>query len=285
MTGYSIIRYSLPLQESIIETLSTWINDVQNARKINIEAMIDASFLSRANRNQAHLLIIHNKGNWLGVATVLDLFENGHFEVGFAITTDEIASVFLDAVLTFCQGRNAKSISFVIDQNAVLETEQIVRKGARFTICEVQMKLDNIQIEPCNDQVELRVYTKSEHRLMREILMLSFGDSEEDAEAIIQLSLTDDTRTLYGIYYKGILVGTINLIRSAEAYVTAFAVHPKYQGKGIGRHALANAVQNLLDEGYPYVLLDVEVENEHALNLYKRVGFQTMHMFCFYQMD
>jgi len=285
MAKYSIVEYPLPLKQHISKSLTSWVNDLQSSRNINIDTMINPSFLASMNQQQAHLFIIHDSEQWLGAAVVLDILQNGCYEVGFAVVSEHIAPIFIDEIVAFCRTKNAKSISFVIDERAILETEQLTLKGARFEKSEAQMRLDQLQLHTFIDKINLREYKHTEREQMRHILMASFGDSQEESEAVIQLSISDHTRTLYGIYDNSTLVGTINLIRADEAYVTAFAVHPMHQGKGIGQCALAKAAKMLLGEGYSHVSLDVEVENEHALNLYRRVGFRTIQTFNFYKFD
>lgn len=58
-----------------------------------------------------------------------------------------------------------------------------------------------------------------------------------------------------------------------EAHVTNIAVHPDYQGKGIGDALLAEMEQRARSRGSRSMTLEVRVGNKVAQNLYRKHGF------------
>lgn len=70
-------------------------------------------------------------------------------------------------------------------------------------------------------------------------------------------------------------VGTVRLSRDVTgADIYGFAVVAKWRGHGIGRQVLSQIVSELLAEGVDRVGLEVETENDGALRLYQRCGFE-----------
>ncbi|GAE33589.1 GNAT family N-acetyltransferase [Halalkalibacter akibai] len=59
-----------------------------------------------------------------------------------------------------------------------------------------------------------------------------------------------------------------------ESWMYGFAVMPEWQGKGIGRQALIQAVQKEAEKGQS-VYLEVVPENNQALTLYQSCGFKS----------
>lgn len=58
-----------------------------------------------------------------------------------------------------------------------------------------------------------------------------------------------------------------------EAEVVSIAVDPDHQSRGLGGALLAHAISNLASRGTKTVFLDVAIDNQPALTLYRRQGF------------
>jgi ribosomal protein S18 acetylase RimI-like enzyme len=59
-------------------------------------------------------------------------------------------------------------------------------------------------------------------------------------------------------------------------YVSALAVFPKHQGKGLGKRMLEIAKEQARQSGYDKVSLLVFEQNEGAVELYRRNGFRVV---------
>ena len=68
------------------------------------------------------------------------------------------------------------------------------------------------------------------------------------------------------------------LLREAasEAEVLTLAVHPSWQGKGIGRGLMNTAIRDLYGRRVEALFLEVDEGNVPAIALYKRLGFETV---------
>ena len=55
--------------------------------------------------------------------------------------------------------------------------------------------------------------------------------------------------------------------------ISMIGVHPEFQGKGIGKQILLAGLKSLYNRGAKIVSLEVDSENENAMNLYKKIGF------------
>jgi len=58
-----------------------------------------------------------------------------------------------------------------------------------------------------------------------------------------------------------------------ECHLLNLCVHPKLQGRGLGRKLLANVLDNAKDSDASCVFLEVRPSNTHALQLYESEGF------------
>ena len=58
-----------------------------------------------------------------------------------------------------------------------------------------------------------------------------------------------------------------------ELYIEAISVFPEYRGQGIASKLLKHSFEYAEELNIPKVALLVEMQNEHALNIYKKYGF------------
>ncbi|WP_066049389.1 GNAT family N-acetyltransferase [Robertmurraya korlensis] len=277
-------KYTSPYTTELYDQLALWVSKQQTARNINLEVPMNLSSVLEMDGSLDYIFIMYDGEGIVSAAVVADLLKTKDFEIGFSAKDEQTAIDLLKVIHEDLQLHFPNSITAVIDEIATLERDALLKLGANNEVCEAQLMITQLSGKKPVLPTQLIQYHSTRHNEYRAVLMDSFGDDLEEAEAIIQLSLTQPSRTLYGIHVYDEIVGTINLIRSEDAFITALAVHPAHQKKGIGRAALHEAVDILFQEGYRSVSLDVEVENTHALKLYEEVGFQIQFMFQFYKM-
>ena len=70
---------------------------------------------------------------------------------------------------------------------------------------------------------------------------------------------------------RGFLAGS--LAYDTEARILMLAVHPDFQGRGMGRALLENFVSLCNSSGVRRIYLEVRVSNERAINFYLMHGF------------
>jgi ribosomal-protein-alanine N-acetyltransferase len=60
-----------------------------------------------------------------------------------------------------------------------------------------------------------------------------------------------------------------------EAHITLLAIHPDYQGRGLGKLLLFKLLEKAVQRQLERATLEVRVSNSVAIALYERFGFQT----------
>jgi putative acetyltransferase len=99
---------------------------------------------------------------------------------------------------------------------------------------------------------------------------------KEEFEKIYNDLLPMDT--LYVAEIEGQVIGSYRLIpkthRQADTvYLGGFVVDPSFKGQGVGSKMLNHIKETAIDEGKKRIELTVDVENEPAIHLYKKIGF------------
>ena len=68
-------------------------------------------------------------------------------------------------------------------------------------------------------------------------------------------------------------------VRHDVGHITQICVLPEFRAQGIGESLLKAAMNNLHQRGFSQLSLTVTQANEHAINLYRRFGFETLRIF------
>jgi ribosomal-protein-alanine N-acetyltransferase len=74
--------------------------------------------------------------------------------------------------------------------------------------------------------------------------------------------------------YKGQLIGyQISTASTWGAHLARLAVHPDWQGKGIGNAIVSDLMRQVRKRGYHRVTVNTQEDNLRSLSLYRRLGF------------
>jgi ribosomal protein S18 acetylase RimI-like enzyme len=64
------------------------------------------------------------------------------------------------------------------------------------------------------------------------------------------------------------------IMRGVNGFVNGFGIHPDFRGQGLGRKMLLLSMKLAAENGMPSLVLEVEVDNVRAYNLYMQEGFK-----------
>ena len=135
------------------------------------------------------------------------------------------------------------------------------------------------------ENIEIRKVTANDaeflHKLMNdEHIIDRLSETETGIDiwisAIIEWENDHDEED-YIIYNNNIAIGWlgINNLLSADkqAYIKMIVLLPEYQGRGIGKYVISQAVEHLRLMGYHSVILFTDNSNVVAQKCYKKCGF------------
>lgn len=74
--------------------------------------------------------------------------------------------------------------------------------------------------------------------------------------------------------YDNVLGFCATMLIIDEVHITNIAIHPNYRGKGLGKELLKYSIDDYSNIRIKGVTLEVNVNNEVAINLYKDSGFE-----------
>ncbi|WP_254777108.1 N-acetyltransferase [Paenibacillus sp. yr247] len=132
------------------------------------------------------------------------------------------------------------------------------------------------------DSIILRQATLEDYEMRVRLSVSAFGLDEKDARAMESKVFEDNTEMLM-IDVNDETVGKIRVSREeGQPWIYGFSILPEHQGKRRGRKVLRRVIQEQGSTGYS-IYLEVETKNDHALGLYKSVGFKVVHVQDYYR--
>ena len=103
-----------------------------------------------------------------------------------------------------------------------------------------------------------------------------FGAAAWSPEGLAD-ELVGPGRWYVGVEHDGQLVGYAGLwFDGYDAQVMTLGTDARFQGRGYGRLMLDNLLERAREVGVAVVLLEVRVDNEPAIHLYERAGFERL---------
>lgn len=99
--------------------------------------------------------------------------------------------------------------------------------------------------------------------------------------------LTINTRAQYFVALEDdLIVGFIGTwLLADEGHITNVAITPEKRGKGYGKALILHAIKSLREKKASYIILEVRISNEKAVNLYKSLGFRVIQLRKGYYVD
>lgn len=155
----------------------------------------------------------------------------------------------------------------------------------RNTEYEMQAILDN-PLPKHNSPLTLRRATAADIPILSAIDQACFKIQHADMTKRFNSLLSQTNYVLYIAYKDGIPVGKVHMyLTPPKARLSDIAIIPRLQGQGLGHELLQHCLHNLQEQKYTHILLNVETDNQRALNLYTRVGFSLLNAQDYWERD
>lgn len=198
-------------------------------------------------------------------------------------------SGYFNALLSKAVGELKKfeipKILLVCESQSISGREVVTALKAEYDHTEYSMRLNKTKFDDI-DTYRLSLITPDIKELNKiiAISMKTFDDGYEESKSLIENCLQSKPRKQYLAVLNNEIIGlgSINQQRD-EALIYGFGIVPEYRGRGYGKELLHLIVERLWHAGTTEIMLDVNSKNAHALELYKKSGFQIEVAFDYYK--
>jgi ribosomal protein S18 acetylase RimI-like enzyme len=203
-----------------------------------------------------------------------------------------IFQVLFEAAKDICRSRGVKHLVLVCERASPTGQAFVRSVGANYDFSEHEMVLtDFCPRHQFDDRLSFRFADLNDIEALAFVQAAAFGDPEEAVRRRIATNMMRPD-CLYGLALLGEKplgceepVGSLRFELEGEIGMYAFGIHPAYRGRGYGRQMLEEAVHKIRadqDTSQKAIMLDVETDNLHALNLYRSCGFQIRATYNYY---
>lgn len=173
--------------------------------------------------------------------------------------------------------RRASRMLLLSDRNS-LAGQAFIKglSGVKYEHTEYEMFLQRDMKQELNpSKVVLRKATGSDTREISRQNSIYFEQESQDENMLIPEEEAKAGMIIYIAEANNCAIGKIHLdISSDVGGIYGLGVLPEYRRKGYGRDILTLGIAELKSNGFKEIMLQVNVNNEKALDLYRSCGFE-----------
>lgn len=261
------------------------------AKADSLELKLNWGMLEHRPRGTANDFLWYERGKLVGFLALYH-FVPKEAEVGGMVHPDfrqkGIFNALTDAALQSARKQAIPSLLFACPRQSQGAKAFAEARRAAYTLSDYGMKLvEQVDTEQTSG-IRLTRGVKSQRELLIRLDSLGFNASEEESEALVDMTLDNPPQDTPYIAYneEGEAVGRISShIRDGNAHFFCFSVVPQHRRKGYGRQILLSAIGLAKKQGLRSMTLEVACNNAEALTLYHRCGFRETYINDYYRLD
>ncbi|GCF10689.1 GNAT family N-acetyltransferase [Dictyobacter arantiisoli] len=255
-----------------------------------LDLKLNWSFLRTRPKNQTNDFLYYEQGKLVGYLPIF-CFNLHEAEVSGMVSPQwrrqKIFSRLLAAAREECLLRKIPSLLFIVEHSSASGQAFVASLQPDYDHSEYKMRLDRLMLPATlpSSPLQFRPAQKEDRSVLTHITARAFEMNEHAVDWYSSSSMNDAARIYYLAFLGDTCVGKIDVYYGAkEAFISGFGVLPEYQRQGYGRQILTQTLQAIQQTGPRPVVLEVEVKNEHALDLYLSYGFKQTSRYDYYRL-
>lgn len=196
-----------------------------------------------------------------------------------------VGTALLRSAKDSCKDRGLNKFLLVCEDKSISGRAFVEHVGAQYLFSEHRMKLQRASLPNPQQLGQLKLERASEQDtdLLASLMAQSFNDAVEDHARRLTQDIHRSTHRFYVAKLDEKPVGCLGVTgHESRVYVIAFGVLPEYRGRGFGRWMLTQIANNLVQEDWNEILIEVRTDNLNALSLYRSCGFIEVTSYNYY---
>ena len=276
--NFSFMTVSFPVDGETYSEMKALCEEAHQADGVHYESILNLPTARNSEASGFFVLVYNDEEDRLvGLASAIDLLGLNTFEWSIVVSPMYRRIGLGDAVYNVLREglevRGADGELALMMEGEESGLAFLTKRGYVYSFSEATLEARPVQTEE-RPGLTIRPFASQDTEDLADIFIEAFGDMREEALELIAFNTQTEGLVLWVAEEAGKVVGTVTTRKEGDAqWITAFAVHPAEGGRGIGT-AILNFVKMLaFKQGEKRVLLDVELENSHALTVYEKAGF------------
>jgi ribosomal protein S18 acetylase RimI-like enzyme len=186
-----------------------------------------------------------------------------------------------------CRSRDLTTLLLIVEPTSPGGLAFAKRLGSSYDHSEYKMVLEEPRLPRIvNQHLQFLPARSEDLPVLAQITAQAFKMPGDTVDWYTEQTLAQANRRFFVGVVDDVVVGKIDIALSEDmSLIFGFAVLPEHQGQGYGRQILARAVQEILSTGQRNIELEVSIDNEHALSLYRSCGFKETGSYGYYRLQ
>ncbi|MGE7020892.1 GNAT family N-acetyltransferase [Solibacillus cecembensis] len=274
----SAITVSFPLDEETYEEIQVLCKTCSHIDGQIYQQVMNLPVAKSYEMKGFYVLVYDDEKNELvGAGTAIDLMGLNTYEWSMIVAPMYrqlgIGRAILNVLHEGMETRGSDGELALMVEGAHFGREFLQKNNYMYSFSEatLEAKAEVLQDAP---SLIIRPFVQQDTEEIVTILMSTFGDMREESLDLIDFNSTTEGLVMWTVEHDEVTIGTITTRKEGEVqWITAFAVAPAMQGRGMGTQILQWVKDYAIRNGEKRVLLDVEIENASALRVYEKAGF------------
>ncbi|WP_161981953.1 GNAT family N-acetyltransferase [Dictyobacter alpinus] len=254
-----------------------------------LDLKLNWSTLRGRSRQETNDFLYYDHGTLIGYLPIFH-FNTQEAEISGMVAPQwrrrGIFTTLLEAARKECQRRNVPSLLFIVQHQSASGQAFAAALHPQYDHSEYKMKWEAAAMPESLPSSSMHYRQAGVEDLpdLKSITAAAFQMPVEGVDWYSEEAIKYSSRTYYLASIDASIVGKIDVLYDAEeAYIAGFGVLPEYQGRGYGRQILNWTIQEILRRGQSNIVLEVSVDNAHALGLYTSCGFKQLNSDDYYR--
>ncbi|MEG0451183.1 MAG: GNAT family N-acetyltransferase [Lysinibacillus sp.] len=274
----SAITVSFPLDEETLEEIQVLCKTCAQIDGHMYQQVMNLPVAKSYEMKGFYVLVYDDDKNELvGAGTAIDLMGLNTYEWSMVVAPMYrqlgIGSAISNVLHEGMQMRGSDGELALMVEGANFGREFLQKNSYLYSFSEATLEA-GAEVLQDEQSLTVRTFMQKDTEVIVSILMETFGDMREESLDLIDFNTTTEGLLMWTVEHDGEVVGTVTTRKEGEVqWITAFAVAPAMQGRGIGTQILQWVKDYAIRNGEKMVLLDVEIDNASALRVYEKAGF------------
>lgn len=274
------MKASYPLDELTIQEMRALIKRSNVSENQDIELLMNADSWGNYESKGFVILAYNEQDQLSGILSAIDLFGLNTYEWSVIVHPQYrrkgIGTSLVKGFINALDERGAVGDMALSFNNH--EGHKFLQKiGYEYSSSEATLRA-KAQLGTLSKDIHVRPFENQDADTLIQLMHNGFGDMPEETEELIAFNTTTLGRQIFIVEFNRQIVATVCLVENEKGiWVTAFTVEHSFRGQGIGTAILQWVKNYTVKKQRSTVLLDVEMDNLKALNVYINAGFSPLH--------
>ncbi|WP_133128553.1 GNAT family N-acetyltransferase [Legionella nagasakiensis] len=238
-------------------------------------------------RDKPYNILFYHQQHLVGFMSVFFFYETACeiiLMVAPAFRQQGIASTLIAKMIPLLKAYSLDSLLFPVAQGLNLSQHWMLSHGFHYQHSEYEMEcMQRQEISEQQNLLQIRLAKESDLAFLCSIDNACFPQQHIDMAARFHMLFSDKNYSIIIACLNNVPIGKAHIHwLENSARLTDIAIIPMQQSRGFGRALIAYCINYALKQGIPTMVLEVEANNQKALELYINLGFTIINAYDYW---